>query len=138
MVRIERDTLGWVDVPDDVYYGPQTTRAIRNFRVSTLKLPPAFIRAQAEIKMACARANMTGGTLDFGIGEYICQAASEVRIGTINDQFVVDAYQSGAGTSQNMNANEVIANRALELMGLTKGQYDVIHPRSCEHVLIVQ
>jgi aspartate ammonia-lyase len=59
MVRIERDTLGWVDVPDDVYYGPQTTRAIRNFRVSTLKLPPAFIRAQAEIKMACARANMT-------------------------------------------------------------------------------
>jgi len=136
MVRIERDTLGWVDVPDDVYYGPQTTRAIRNFRVSTLKLPPAFIRAQAEIKMACAKANMAAGTLDPGIGEYIYQAASEVREGTFNDQFVVDAYQSGAGTSQNMNANEVIANRALELMGLTKGQYDVIPPN--DHVNMSQ
>jgi fumarate hydratase class II len=128
MVRIERDTLGEVEVPDDVYYGPQTTRAVKNFIVSGRSLPYAFIRAQAEIKMASAKANMTIGKLDPEIGEYIYRAASEVREGKFDDQFVVDVYQSGAGTSQNMNANEVIANRALELMGLSKGRYDVIHP----------
>lgn len=136
MVRVERDTLGWVDIPLDAYYGPQTARAVKNFRVSGLRLPSSFIRALAEIKMASARANMSAGVLDPHIGELICRAASEVREGKFDDQFVVDVYQSGAGTSQNMNANEVIANRALEIMGLPRGRYDVIHPN--DHVNMSQ
>ncbi|MCL7415790.1 MAG: aspartate ammonia-lyase [ANME-2 cluster archaeon] len=136
MVRIEIDTLGQVDVPDEAYYGPQTARAVENFRVSGLKLPSVFIKAQAVIKQACAKANIHAGKLDPAIGEAIIQAASEVRQGTFDDQFVVDAFQSGAGTSQNMNANEVIANRALEIMGESRGRYDMIHPN--DHVNMSQ
>ncbi|MCL7475782.1 MAG: aspartate ammonia-lyase [ANME-2 cluster archaeon] len=136
MVRIERDTMGQVEIPDEAYYGPQTVRAARNFRVSGLKLPPVFIRAQAVIKQASAKANMYAGKLDPAIGEIIIQAASEVREGRFDDQFVVDAFQSGAGTSQNMNANEVIANRALEIMGEPRGRYDSIHPN--DHVNMSQ
>lgn len=136
MVRIEKDTMGRVDVPDDAYYGPQTVRAVRNFKVSGLKLPPVFIHAQAVIKQASAKANMDAGKLDLVIGEAVIRAASEVREGRFNDQFVVDVFQSGAGTSQNMNANEVIANRALEILGKPKGRYDIIHPN--DHVNMSQ
>ncbi len=136
MVRIEKDTMGRVDVPEDAYYGPQTVRAVRNFKVSGLKLPPVFIHAQAVIKQASAKANMDTNKLDQVIGEAIIRAASEVGEGRFNDQFVVDVFQSGAGTSQNMNANEVIANRALEILGKPKGRYDIIHPN--DHVNMSQ
>jgi len=136
MVRVEKDTMGWVDVPDEAYYGPQTVRAVNNFSVSGLKLPPVFIKAQAVIKQASAKANMDAGKLDLVIGEAIIQAASQVQEGRFDDQFVVDAFQAGAGTSQNMNANEVIANRALEIMGEPRGRYDMIHPN--DHVNMSQ
>ncbi len=136
VVRLERDTLGEVEVPDTVYYGPQTARAVGNFKVSGEKLPDAFIKAQAAIKIASAKANMQLGKLDTEIGGAIVQAAIEVREGKLDDNFVVDAFQSGAGTSQNMNANEVIANRALEIKGFEKGRYDIIHPN--DHVNMSQ
>ncbi|RNI14919.1 aspartate ammonia-lyase [Methanohalophilus sp. RSK] len=136
MVRVEKDTLGRVEVPEDVYYGPQTARAVINFRVSGQRLPPAFIRAQAAIKMASAKANMKAGKLDRTLGEAIYKASQEVRSGRFDDHFVLDAFQSGAGTSQNMNANEVIANRALETLGYHKGRYDVVHPN--DHVNMSQ
>lgn len=136
MTRIERDTLGDVEVPDNVYYGPQTARAVNNFRVSNKKLPAEFIRAQAVIKQASAKANIQTGRLDSEIGKAIMSAASEVRDRRFNNQFVVDVFQSGAGTSQNMNVNEVVANRALEIMGHPKGRYDIIHPN--DHVNMSQ
>ncbi|WP_406657501.1 aspartate ammonia-lyase [Methanolobus sp. ZRKC2] len=136
MTRLEKDTLGEVEVPEDVYYGPQTARAVDNFKVSGERLPPSFIKAQAAIKIASARANMQLGKLDGKTGEAIVRAATEVREGKFDGDFVVDAFQSGAGTSQNMNANEVIANRALEIMGFRKGRYDVIHPN--DHVNMSQ
>ncbi|OJH50451.1 class II fumarate hydratase [Methanohalophilus portucalensis] len=136
MVRVEKDTLGEVEVPDNVYYGPQTARAVINFRVSGQRLPPAFIRAQAAIKMASAKANMKAAKLDRNLGEAIYKAAQEVRSGRFDGHFVLDAFQSGAGTSQNMNANEVIANRALEILGYHKGRYDVVHPN--DHVNMSQ
>lgn len=125
-----------MEVPEDAYYGPQTTRAVHNFKVSRQRLPPSFVKAQAAIKMASARANMESGKLDTTKGEAIIRAATEVREGKFDDQFVVDAFQSGAGTSQNMNANEVIANRALEILGFEKGHYDIIHPN--DHVNMSQ
>ncbi len=136
VARLEKDTLGEVEVPDDAYYGPQTVRALNNFRVSDEKLPAGFVKAQAAIKIASAKANMQTGKLDSHIGEPIVEAAFEIRDGKMRDHFVVDAFQSGAGTSQNMNANEVIANRALEIMGYEKGRYDVIHPN--DHVNMSQ
>ncbi len=136
MMRLEKDTLGEVEVPDDAYYGPQTARAVDNFRVSGERLPSRFIKAQAAIKMASARANMECGKLDPVKGESIIKAASRIRNGEMLDHFVVDAFQSGAGTSQNMNMNEVIANRAREEMGYYKGRYDLIHPN--DHVNMSQ
>ncbi len=136
VVRLEKDTLGEVKVPDNAYYGPQTARAVENFNVSGEKLPSVFIKAQATIKIASAKANMQLGKLDPEIGEAIVQAATKVREGKLNEQFVVDAFQSGAGTSQNMNANEVIANCALEIKGFDMGRYDIIHPN--DHVNMSQ
>ena len=115
--RIERDTLGEVTVPADVYFGAQTQRAIDNFKVSGLHLQPAFVWAQAIIKQAAARANLDSGKLDKAAGEAVIKAADEVISGKFGDQFVVDVFQAGAGTSQNMDINEVIANRAIELAG---------------------
>ena len=135
-MRLEKDTLGEVEVPDDVYYGPQTARAVDNFRVSGERLPAEFIKAQAAIKIASAKANIEVNKLNTHIGGPIVEAASELREGKLLDQFVVDAFQSGAGTSQNMNANEVIANRALEIMGYERGRYDIIHPN--DHVNMSQ
>ncbi len=136
VVRLEKDTLGEVEVPDNVYYGPQTARAIDNFKVSGESLPIEFIKAQAAIKVASAKANIECRKLDTFIGDAIIGAASEVRNGKMKDQFIVDVFQSGAGTSQNMNANEVIANRALEILGHEKGRYDIIHPN--DHVNMSQ
>lgn len=130
--RTDHDSLGDVQVPLDAYWGAQAQRAVENFPISNLKLQPAFIRAQAIIKRACAKANMDLGELDEAIGRAIVQAAEEVMEGRWDEQFVVDVYQAGAGTSQNMNANEVIANRAIEILGGQKGDYSKIHPN--DHV----
>ncbi|BCJ88421.1 class II fumarate hydratase [Effusibacillus dendaii] len=135
-VRISKDSLGEVKVPASAYYGAQTERARQNFPISGLYLPPRFIRAQGIIKRAAAIANRDVGELDREKANAIIQAAEEVIHGKWNDQFVVDVYQAGAGTSQNMNANEVIANRACELLGGERGDTSLVHPN--DHVNMAQ
>jgi aspartate ammonia-lyase len=134
--RIEKDTLGEKDVPLNAYYGIQTVRAIENFPISGIYPHPQFIKATAMIKRAAAEANMATGSLDNKIGKAIVSAAQEVIDGKLHDQFVVDVFQAGAGTSHNMNANEVIANRAIELLGGKKGDYRLVHPN--DHVNMSQ
>ncbi len=130
--RIQRDSLGDVKVPMDRYYGAQTARAVENFPISGLRLPRRFIRAQGMIKAAAAQANLAVGELESSLAKAIIQAAEEVMNGKWDDHFVVDVYQAGAGTSQNMNANEVIANRATELLGGQLGDLSLVHPN--DHV----
>lgn len=134
--RLEHDSLGEVWVPADALFGAQTQRAVENFPVSGLRLPPEFIHAQGIIKFAAARVNMELGVLDDLRGRAIMSAAREVIEGVHDSQFVVDVYQAGAGTSQNMNANEVIANRANELLGGRRGEYRPVHPN--DHVNMAQ
>jgi aspartate ammonia-lyase len=126
--RVEKDYLGPVNVPSDAYYGVQTARAMDNFKISGLKAHPLFIQSSALVKWAAAVGNIKAGTLDRHKGDAICRAAEEVYSGKLVDQFVVDVFQAGAGTSHNMNVNEVIANRAIELLGGQKGQYSLVHP----------
>lgn len=126
--RTERDTLGEVKVPRDAYWGAQTQRAVENFPVSGLRLPPAFVVAQAVIKRAAAKANVELGVLDEKVGGALVAAAEEVMAGRWLEQFVVDVFQAGAGTSQNMNVNEVLANRAEEILGGKLGEYETVHP----------
>jgi len=130
--RIEKDTLGEVKVPSNAYYGAQTQRAYENFRVNGVKFQPEFIKAQAIIKRSATQVNSESGNLDSKKAEAIIKAADEVLNGDFDDQFVLDYLQAGAGTSQNMNINEVIANRANEILGGTKGKYEHIHPN--DHV----
>ncbi len=130
--RIERDSLGERELPGDVYYGIQTARAVENFRVSGWKPYPAFVTATVQIKKAAARVNSILGGLDQSIAKAIEAAADEVLDGKLRDQFVVDPFQAGAGTSHNMNANEVLANRAIELLGGAKGDHSLVHPN--DHV----
>ncbi|MFI5327774.1 MAG: lyase family protein, partial [Candidatus Rokuibacteriota bacterium] len=110
--RTERDPLGEHAVPADAYYGIQTARAVENFPISGLRAHPDLVTATVLIKKAAALANMALGRLPRDVGEAIVAAADEVLAGRLRDQFVVDVYQAGAGTSHNMNANEVLANRA--------------------------
>ena len=131
-VRVERDPLGELQVPAGAYYGVQTQRAVDNFPISGLRAPAELVTATAFIKQACATANMALGRLDARIGRAIVQAAGEVLGGDLRDQFVVDVYQAGAGTSHNMNTNEVLANRAAEILGEPRGKYTVVHPN--DHV----
>ena len=133
--RIERDSMGEVKVPKSAYYGAQTQRAVDNFPVSGIGFPPRFIRALAIIKHAAASANQELGLLDPKIADVIRQAAREVMEGKLDREFVVDIFQTGSGTSTNMNANEVIANRAVELLGKQKGSKEV-HPN--DHVNMSQ
>jgi len=133
--RIEHDSLGDVHVPADALYGAQTQRAVENFRISGLKPRPAFIWSMAMIKRAAAEVNRDLGLLDDERAKAIMQAAQEVIEGKWNDQFVVDPFQAGAGTSHNMNANEVIANRATQILGGKLGEYRV-HPN--DHVNMAQ
>ncbi len=135
-MRIEKDSLGKLTLPDDVYFGIQTQRAVRNFPISGLRLPRRFIRAQGIVKLASARANTAIGLLDERLFKAIEMACIEVIKGEHDGHFVVDVYQAGAGTSQNMNANEVIANRAIEILGGKKGNYSLIHPN--DHVNMAQ
>ena len=130
--RTERDPLGERAVPADAYYGIQTSRAIENFPISGLHAPALLVDAIVLIKKAAAHANMTLGRLDSRIGNAIVQATDEILSGRFRDQFVVDVYQAGAGTSHNMNTNEVIANRAEELLGGARGEYRIVHPN--DHV----
>ena len=134
--RVEQDTMGSVKVPTSVYYGAQTQRALENFQISGLVFPGRFIRALGIVKEASARANMKLGTLDEKKGKAITQAAQEVIDGNLDQQFLVDVFQTGSGTSTNMNANEVIANRAIELLGGTRGDKQLIHPN--DHVNMSQ
>ena len=134
--RKERDSLGEREVPADAYYGIQTLRATENFPVSGILARPEFINAYAMVKKAAAMANMDVGWLEPYISEAIVAACNEILSGKLHDQFVVDDFQAGAGTSFNMNMNEVVANRALELIGKNKGEYSVIHPN--DHVNMAQ
>jgi len=126
--RTERDTLGPVRVPEAAYYGAQTMRAAQNFPISGIMPEEVFIMATAMVKKAAASANTALGLLSKRKGAAIMRAASEVMAGRLHDQFIVDAYQAGAGTSHNMNANEVIANRAIEFLGGRRGDYSIVHP----------
>lgn len=121
--RIEKDSLGTQPVPKKAYYGVETVRALQNFPLSGLRFHPALIWALGTVKKACALANYRRGALDGRRTRAIIRAAEEVIAGKLNDQFVTDALQSGAGVSCHMNANEVIANRALELLGRRRGDY---------------
>ena len=129
-MRKEHDFLGELEVPDDVYYGVQTMRAIENFNITGQKLDPDFIKALAQVKKAAALANMDTGRLPHEIGDVLVRAADEIIAGALIEQFPVDPIQGGAGTSINMNMNEVLCNRALELRGEPKGRYDIISPNN--------
>ena len=138
MPRLEHDFLGEMRIPSDTYYGIQTYRAVENFPISGVSIAsfPELIKALGLVKKASAIANMQFGVLPREIGDAICAACDEIIEGKLHDQFPVDCIQGGAGTSTNMNANEVIANRALELLGHKKGEYKYCHPNN--HVNLSQ
>jgi len=130
--RREKDFLGELDVPADAYFGVQTWRAVGNFPISGLRASAVFVRACAEIKKAGALVHKELGALDAQVADAIACAADEVIEGKLADQFVVDVFQAGAGTSHHMNVNEVLANRASELLGGARGEYKLVHPN--DHV----
>ncbi len=141
-MRIEKDSLGELQVPADAYYGVQTARAVANFPISGLRPSAAFVRATVQIKKAAAIVNARLGELPQDIADAIVAAADEVLSGQLADQFVVDVFQAGAGTSHNMNTNEVLANRAIELIAAKRGveakrgDYKVVNPN--DHVNMAQ
>jgi len=130
--RIEKDSLGEISVPSDAYYGAQTQRAVDNFPISGIPFGRGFIYALGLIKRSTAEANMDMGLLDTERGAAIVQAANEVMGGTLDAHFPIDIFQTGSGTSTNMNTNEVISNRGIEIMGGTLGSKDPVHPN--DHV----
>jgi aspartate ammonia-lyase len=134
--RREVDSLGEKNVPKQAYYGIQTVRALENFPVSGIKHPVVFIQSYVKVKKAAAEANVKLGWLDKTVGDAIVRACDEVLAGKFLDHFVVDVFQAGAGTSFNMNVNEVLANRALELLGKEKGNYRIVNPN--DHVNMAQ
>ena len=134
--RTERDSLGMLNVPADAYFGAQTVRAVENFPISGLRAPADLVTATIQVKRAAAEANRGLRRLDADVATAIIAAADEILGGALRDQFVVDVYQAGAGTSHNMNANEVLANRASELLGGARGTYDRVHPN--DHVNMSQ
>ena len=132
LFRKEYDSIGMKEVPADAYYGIQSLRAAENFRITGTKVHPEMIKAIAEIKKAAAIANKKAGVIDEKIADAITQACEEILRGNFVEYFIVDSIQGGAGTSLNMNANEVIANRAIEILGGQKGDYAIVHPN--DHV----
>ncbi len=130
--RVETDSMGEVKVPADALYGAQTQRAVENFPISGLRIPRRLIRALGLVKRAWAEVNRDAGDLDPHLAEAVAEAADEVARGDHDAQFVVDVFQTGSGTSSNMNANEVIANRAIQLLGGTVGSKAPVHPN--DHV----
>ncbi|MBQ3505529.1 MAG: aspartate ammonia-lyase [Clostridia bacterium] len=127
-IRLEKDSIGVREIPKDVYYGVQSLRAFENFPISGKKVHTQFIRAIAEIKKAAALTNMQAGVIQETIANAMITACDEIIAGKLASDFIVDTVQGGAGTSLNMNANEVIANRAIELLGKQKGDYSIVHP----------
>src|SRR6478735_8773454 len=134
--RTEKDPLGKLEVPADALYGVQTLRAVQNFPISGVRPLPAFIDATIQIKRAAALTHKETGRLQANLADAIVKAADEVLAGKHRDQFVVDIYQAGAGTSHNMNCNEVLANRANEILGGKRGDYAPVHPN--DHVNMAQ
>ncbi|MBI2127441.1 MAG: class II fumarate hydratase [Thaumarchaeota archaeon] len=128
--------MGKVRVPNDTYYGAQTQRAIENFQISDLRFQTRFIRSLCTIKLAAARVNLKLGLIDKKRGDAVITAAKEAASGKFDDQFVLDIFQTGSGTSTNMNANEIIANRATEILGGKKGGKTIVHPN--DHVNMCQ
>jgi fumarate hydratase class II len=135
-VRLERDSMGEMEVPASSYYGASTQRAVANFPISQLRLPRRMIAALGDIKREAARVNAELGLLPADLSAAIADAADQVSRGDFDAQFVVDIFQTGSGTSSNMNANEVIANRALELLGQERGSRNRVHPN--DHVNLGQ
>jgi aspartate ammonia-lyase len=134
--RVEKDSLGERAIPGNAYYGIQTARALENFPISGLRPKAAYVDATVQVKKAAAIVNKALGLLDARQADAIIGAADEVLAGALREWFVVDVYQAGAGTSHNMNVNEVLANRAAELLGGTKGEYSLVHPN--DHVNMSQ
>lgn len=130
--RLETDLIGEERVPKDAYYGVQSLRACENFKITGLSLNEELIKAVCEVKKAAAISNRDAGILDEKIADAIIKACDEIIEGKLHDQFIIDPIQGGAGTSTNMNANEVIANRAIEILGGQKGDYNLVHPN--DHV----
>ena len=126
--RVERDSIGVKDIPEDVYYGVQSLRAAENFHITGLNMHPEIINSLAYIKKAAAITNCEVGLLEKKKAQAIVQACDEIVSGKFHNEFIVDPVQGGAGTSLNMNANEVIANRAIEILGGKKGDYTIINP----------
>ncbi len=126
--RKEKDVLGYVEIPAEAYYGSETQRALDNFPVSGISLPAVFMHWYAVLKRSAAEANMLSGKLDSRRGNAIKRACDEIIKGKFDGQFGIDIFQAGAGTSTNMNLNEVIANRAIEILGGKKGDYGIVHP----------
>ncbi len=134
--RKEHDVLGTVNVPSDAYYGSETERALENFQISGIKIQKEFIHAYVMLKRSAAVANMISGKLDERRGRAIVAACDRILAGRFSDQFVLDIFQAGAGTSTNMNVNEVIANVAIEILRGRKGDYSLVHPN--DHVNMSQ
>lgn len=134
--RMEHDSIGALNVSAEAYYGVQSMRAATNFQITHRPLHPVLIDSIVMVKKAAAITNEKSGKLDQQIAQAIIQACDEILNGNLRDQFIVDAIQGGAGTSANMNANEVIANRAIEILGGTKGDYSIVHPN--DHVNMSQ
>ncbi len=132
MYRVELDSIGIKKVPFDAYYGVQSMRGTENFQITGQKMLPEFIDSMAEIKKACAICNYEVGEIEEKMKDAICQACDEIIAGKFHDQFLCDPVQGGAGTTANMTANEVIANRAIEILGGVKGEYRIVHPN--DHV----
>ena len=130
--RNEQDSIGSREVPEDVYYGVQSLRAAENFHITGLYMHPEIINSLACIKKAAAITNCEAGLLDKKIANAIVKACDEIIAGKLHENFIVDPIQGGAGTSLNMNANEVIANRAIEILGGEKGDYSIVNPN--DHV----
>ena len=134
--RIEKDSLGERGIPADAYYGVQTHRAMANFPISGLKPKPSYVAATVQIKKSAAKVNKQLGLLEAKKADAIMKASDEILSGKLREWFVVDVYQAGAGTSHNMNTNEVIANRSIEILGGKRGDYSIIHPN--DHVNMAQ
>ena len=134
--RIESDSIGKMKVPMDAYYGIQTLRAHNNFHITNKSIHPELIVSLAQIKKSAAITNRDANLLDTKIANAIISACDKIISGTFHDQFIVDSIQGGAGTSTNMNANEVIANIAIEMLGGAKGNYSIVNPN--DHVNMAQ
>src|SRR6202162_4084913 len=132
----EKDPLGALEVPADALYGVQTLRAVENFPISGMRPLPAFVDATVQIKRAAALTHKETGRLESRLADAIVKAADEILAGKHREHFVVDVYQAGAGTSHNMNCNEVLANRANEILGAKRGTYSPVHPN--DHVNMAQ